>query len=152
MKLRFIWVGKTKSAPLKALLDDYLNRLERFTRVEVVQLRERSSEGEAAIASEGEEICRRLEGDPFVVLLDERGRSITSAELAALLKHKMGNSLKQITFVVGNHDGVAASVRTRADMALSLSPMTLTHEMARLILMEQVYRAQTIIQGMKYQR
>ena len=152
MKLRLVWVGKTKSAPLKSLLDDYLERLMRFTRAEVVELRDRSGEGDAALACEGEDICKRLEGDPFVILLDERGRGFTSAELAALLELKMTTALKQITFVVGSHDGVASSVRARADMILSLSPLTLTHEMARLVLVEQVYRAHTMIRGLKYQR
>ena len=152
MKLRFVWAGKTKNAPLRSLLDDYLERLRRFTRAEVVELRDRSGEGEAALACEGEDILKRVEGDPFVILLDERGRSFTSAELATLLEDKMATALKQITFVVGSHDGIAACVRARADMILSLSPMTLTHEMARMVLMEQTYRAHTIIRGLKYQR
>ena len=152
MKLRFVWVGKTKSAPIKSLLADYLDRLARFTRTEVVELRDGNGEGGAALDCEGEEICRRLESDPFVILLDERGRGLTSVELAALLEDKMSKALKQITFVAGGHDGVADCVRARADMVLSLSRMTLTHEMARVVLMEQVYRAHAIIRGLKYQR
>ena len=151
MKLRFVWVGKTKSAPIRSLLDDHLERLARFTRAEVVELRG-NGEGGAALDCEGEDICRRVESDPFVILLDERGRSLTSAELAAFLEDKMSKALKQVTFIVGSHDGVADCVRARADMVLSLSRMTLTHEMARFVLMEQVYRAHTIIRGLKYQR
>ena len=151
MKLRFVWVGKTKNAPLKVLLDDYLDRITKFARAEVVELRDRG-DGEATLASEGEDICKRLKGDPFVILLDEGGRSFTSAGLAALLEEQMGKGTKQMTFVVGSHSGVASRVRQRADMAISLSAMTLTHEMARLVLMEQIYRAHTIIHGLKYQK
>ena len=152
MKLRFVWVGKTKSQPLKLLIDDYSERLRRFSRIEIVEIRDGNGGEETALSTEAEDICKRLEGDPFVVLLDECGRALASVEFAAFLQEKMTKGYKRISFVLGSHSGVGERVRQRADMLLSLSRMTLTHEMARLILLEQVYRANTIIQGLKYQK
>ncbi len=155
MKLRFVWIGKTKRAPMRELIESYLKRVGKFVRVETVELRDRDEVGgdpRRIIEREGEDILERVDRDPFVILLDERGREIDSFKMAELIeRHRVAGS-KQITFVLGGHFGVSEGVRNRADFELALSQMTLTHEMARLLLVEQVYRAFAIIQDLPYQK
>ena len=155
MKLRFVWIGKTKLAPMRELIESYLKRVGNFARVEALELRDRDEVGSdprKILEREGEDILERVDRDPFVVLLDERGRQLDSFKLAELLEtHRVGGS-KQITFVLGGHFGVSEGVRKRADFQLALSQMTLTHEMARLLLVEQVYRAFAIIHDLPYQK
>jgi len=155
MKLRFIWIGKTKRAAMKDLIADYLERTRRFARVDLVELRDCSAavnDVKQIVESEGKEILSRIESDPVVVALDERGRELDSIKLAEFMeKHRLAGT-KQITFVLGGHCGLSDAVRKRADFALALSQMTLTHEMARVVLTEQIYRAFTIIHDLPYQR
>ena len=153
MKLRFVWVGKTRSAPIRSLLDDYLGRLTKFAPVSVTVAREAAasdSDSTRAVQIEGEELLARIKADGLVVVLDEGGRQMSSRELADYLETQMQSGTKQITFVVGGHAGVHSSVKKRANLALSLGRMTLTHEMARVLLTEQVYRAFTIIKRHPY--
>jgi 23S rRNA (pseudouridine1915-N3)-methyltransferase len=154
MRLRFVWVGKTKSGAVKELVDDYLARVRRFARVEVSELRDPDVGADArrALEKEGQDILSQVGPDPYVVLLDERGRELNSAGLADLIGGHRARGTKQITFVLGGHRGVSDAVKGRADFALALSRMTLTHEFARALLVEQVYRAWTILHGLPYQK
>jgi 23S rRNA (pseudouridine1915-N3)-methyltransferase len=155
MKLRFVWIGKTKRLPIRELVREYLERVTRFAPVEVAELRDRNEVGSdprAILEKEGADILTRTTSDPFVVVLDERGRQVDSIMLAELIeKHRLAGT-KQMTFVLGGHGGISDVVRNRADFVLSLSRMTLTHELARVVLIEQVYRAFTIIHDLPYQK
>ncbi len=154
MKFRFVWIGKTKSAPVRDLIREYLERIRKFTAVEVTELRDRDGgdDPRRIIDKEGEDILSRTTHDPFVIALDERGRELDSIKLAELIeKHRLAGT-KQITFVVGGPNGLAEAVRGRADLVLALSRMTLTHELARVVLAEQVYRAFAIIHDLPYQK
>src|SRR5215469_12096558 len=144
MKLRFIWVGKTRSAPIRSLLDDYLRRLTKFAPVSVTVARETpcpAGDPARSVQIEGQELLARIKADGLVVVLDQGGRQMSSRELADYLELQLQSGTKQITFVVGGHSGVHSSVKNRANLMLSLGRMTLTHEMARVLLTEQVYRA-----------
>jgi 23S rRNA (pseudouridine1915-N3)-methyltransferase len=155
MRLRFVWVGKTKRAPVKELIGEYLGRLGRFAQVEAVELRDRDDVGAVArriIDKEGEDILARTVSDPFVVALDERGREMDSLQMAEFVERHRLAGTKQITFVIGGHNGLSDGVRRRADLVLALSRMTMTHEFARVLLVEQVYRAFTIIHDLPYQK
>lgn len=155
MKLRFVWVGKARKRPIKELVAEYLGRLEKFVRIEVVELRDRDDVGTDArriIEKEGEDITARIESDPFVVVCDEGGKPMGSVELADLIEQHRLASTKQITFVIGGYGGLSKEVKKRANVVLSLSRMTLTHEFARVMLVEQVYRAFTIIHDLPYQK
>jgi 23S rRNA (pseudouridine1915-N3)-methyltransferase len=155
MKLRFVWIGKTKRAPIRSLVQEYLERASHFARVETVELKDRDDVGGDArriIEKEGEEILARVSADPFVIALDERGRQLSSQELADFIEKRRLGATRQLTFVMGSHAGLSDAVRKRADLVLSLSRMTLTHEFARVLLTEQVYRAFTIIHDLPYQR
>ncbi len=155
MKLRFVWVGKTRRAPVRELVEEYLERVRRFAPVEVSELRDRNDVGSDArqiIEREGEDILSRLGDSGFVVAMDERGREMDSYRLAEFIEsHRVGGT-KQVTFVIGGHNGLSDAVRKRAGLVLALSRLTLTHEMARVLLTEQVYRAFTIIHDLPYQK
>lgn len=154
MRLRFIWVGKTKDNRVRELVLDYLERLRRFARVEVTELRDRGAGGDPAaiIEKEGEDILRRAGSDQLLVALDERGREFDSRGFARLIARHQVSGTRQMTFVIGGPGGLSDSVKKRAALKLALSRMTLTHEMTRAVLMEQVYRAFTIIKDLPYQK
>jgi 23S rRNA (pseudouridine1915-N3)-methyltransferase len=154
MRFRLIWVGKTRNEHLRALESDYLKRLSRFHRCEVVELRESTLANERArLEEESKRIAGALASDTFVVLLDVEGsKQWSSLELAAQIEAWQSRSLKEVTFVIGGHLGVSEELRQRAELRWSLSRLTLTHEMARVLLVEQLYRAWTIIRGVPYQK
>ena len=154
MRLRLIWVGKTRNEHLRALAADYLKRLSRFARCEVTEVRECAAPDErACLEEEGKRILGALASDALAVLLDVDGpTSWSSEELAAQLEAWQTRSVKEAAFVVGGHLGVSAEVRARAQVRWSLSRLTLTHEMARVLLAEQLYRAYTISRGLPYQK
>jgi 23S rRNA (pseudouridine1915-N3)-methyltransferase len=155
MKLRFVWVGKTKRSPVKQLIQDYLNRIGKFGAVEVTEIRDRDDVGGDArriIEKEGDDILSRIASAAYLVALDERGRELDSIKLAELIeKHRLIGT-RQITFVMGGHFGLSNAVRDRADLVLAMSRMTLTHDLTRVLLLEQVYRAFTIIHDLPYQK
>lgn len=154
MRLRLIWVGKTRNEHLRALVEEYLKRLARFARCEVVELRECAvADTRACVEEEGKRIVGALASDALAVLLDVGGReSWSSEELAARVEEWQARSVKEVAFVVGGHLGVSVEVKERANLSWSLSRLTLTHEMARVLLVEQLYRAFTITRGLPYQK
>jgi 23S rRNA (pseudouridine1915-N3)-methyltransferase len=155
MKLQFLWIGKTKKAAIRELSNDYLERVKKFARAEVIELRDRDQVGsnkEKILEKEAEEILNRLEAGEFLIVLDEQGRQMNSFQVAELLDQHRNLGTKQLTFVVGGHYGLAAKIKKRGDLILSLSNMTLPHELARVFLLEQVYRAFAILHGLPYQK
>ena len=153
MRLRLIWVGKTRNEHARALVEDYVGRLSRFCRTEVTELREGAGAGDRAVL---EEEARRIAGalapGALAVLLDVGGEQFSSHELAARLEGWLNAGRREVAFVVGGHLGVTDEIKSRADVRWSLSRLTLTHEMARLLLVEQLYRAYTIARGLPYQK
>ncbi len=153
MRLRLVWIGKTRNEHVRALVEDYAGRLARFTRCEVTELRESGAQDErAVVAEESRRIEEALRPEAFVVLLDVEGRQWSSPELAAELERWQGRGLKELAFVVGGHLGVTPELKARAGVRWSLSRLTLTHELARVLLVEQLYRAHTILRGLPYQK
>lgn len=147
MKLRFIWIGKTRNKNWLALQEEYLRRLLHFVKVEVLELRESNDKFQ-----ESKQIIENLNQKNFVVLLDEKGKMLSSVELARQIEKWQVSGTKEITFVIGGAEGVTSEVAQRANFSLSLSILTFTHEMARVILLEQLYRAYTIMKGYPYQK
>lgn len=150
MKLRFVWIGKTKDKNWKALQEDYLRRLSHFVKCEITEIRESAPHEGADI--EGERIGAALNPRTFAVLLDVRGEAISSPELAKKLEEWQNRGLKEVSFIIGGANGVSRRVAEKADISLSLSFLTFTHEMARAVVLEQLYRAYTIIKGFPYQK
>jgi 23S rRNA (pseudouridine1915-N3)-methyltransferase len=153
MRVRVIWTGKTKDAHLKALLEMYLKRLSHFARCEVSELRESSGVQRAAgIDKDSRRISDGLRDGAINVLLDPEGSEWTSEQLAGELRNWRDHGTKEVTFIIGGPNGVSDELSRRVDKRWSLSRLTLTHEMARVVLLEQLYRAYTIIHGLPYQK
>jgi|ERR1051325_3296135 23S rRNA (pseudouridine1915-N3)-methyltransferase len=155
MKLQFIWVGKTRKAAVKELADEYMARVNKFARVEVIEVRDRDGAGsdrDRILEKEADDLLSRIEAGARLVVLDEKGSEFDSFQLADLLRQEQNAGTKQITFVIGGHYGLADRVKKRADLLLALSRLTLPHELARLFLLEQVYRAFAILHGLPYQK
>ena len=152
MRFRIIWTGKTRDARLRALIDDYAERLSHFVRCEVTELKEVGRTDKAGIDKETKRISDGLRLASLTVVLDAQGSEWTSPELAAQLKNWEGSGVKEVAFVVGGPNGLAPELVARADKRWSLSRLTLTHEMARVLLLEQLYRAFTIVHGLPYQK
>jgi len=143
MKLKIAWVGKTKDSAIQALTDDYVKRLHNYAEVEAVPVKDESTLLK---------FCAR-DARPTrhtLVLLDGAGKQLSSEELAKFLRdHKERNPLP-LLFAIGPADGFTDEARKAAGLVLSLSKMTLPHELARIILLEQLYRAFTILKGHPY--
>jgi 23S rRNA (pseudouridine1915-N3)-methyltransferase len=152
MRVRVIWPGKTKDARLKALIDDYSDRLSHFVRCEIVELREESRNDKAGIAKESARISDALRPGAVKVVLDPAGVEWSSHELANQFRQWEGGGVKEVAFIVGGPRGLSEEVSSRADKRWSLSRLTLTHEMARMLLFEQLYRAYTIVHNLPYQK
>ncbi|NQU78548.1 23S rRNA (pseudouridine(1915)-N(3))-methyltransferase RlmH [Candidatus Woesearchaeota archaeon] len=144
--IRLVFVGKTKE--YRKEIDEYMKRMSALARAEVVEVKEEkiTNYSEKVKTAEGERALRAA-GDRYIVGLDERGKQMTSDELAKFLKDK-----DDVAFVVGGALGLSKEVISKSDTVLSLSKMTLTHQMARLVLVEQVYRAHMIMKGRKYHK
>jgi 23S rRNA (pseudouridine1915-N3)-methyltransferase len=147
MRLHFVWIGKTKDRNCAALVEDYLERIARFAKCEVGELKE-----QANIAAESVKLLSAVEQDDYIVLLDENGREFSSPELAEFIGRQQQVGIKRLAFVIGGFAGVSDDLKQRANLRLSLSRMTLTHELARVILTEQVYRAFTLLAGTPYHK
>jgi 23S rRNA (pseudouridine1915-N3)-methyltransferase len=152
MRLRIIWMGKTRDARLRALVDDYAERLAHFVRCEVTELRELGRADRTGIDKETKRISDRLRPGAVTVLLDPDGAEWSSQQLANQVRSWEGSGIKEVAFVIGGPNGLGDDFKTRADKRWSLSRLTLTHEMARVLLFEQLYRAYTIIHGLPYQK
>lgn len=150
MKFRFVWIGKTKEKNWRALQDKYLQRLSHFVKYEITEIKE--SAAHEGVQIESKRILENVNQSSFVCLLDVQGKRISSPELAQIVEMWQNRGFKEIAFVIGGQSGVSAEVVNRADYSLSLSGLTLTHEMARVVLAEQLYRAYTIIKGFPYQK
>jgi 23S rRNA (pseudouridine1915-N3)-methyltransferase len=150
MKFRFVWVGKTKDRNWQALQTDYLQRLSHFVKYEITEVRDVSAANGKEI--EGKRILENVNQSTFVCLLDVSGQLVSSHKLANEIEKWQNRAVKEIVFVIGGARGVSAAVVERADFGLSLSPLTFTHEMARVVLLEQLYRSYTIIKGFPYQK
>ena len=152
MRIRFIWPGKTKDEHLRALVGEYLKRLSRFTRCEVIETREGKAGDPGAIEKESQRILEAIPARSQMVLLDLKGREWSSTELAAQVERWENDSVKEVAIVIGGPRGVSTEVIARAQAKWRLTRLTLTHEMARVVCVEQFYRAYTINRGLPYQK
>lgn len=140
MKLKVAWVGKTKEPAIQSLTDEYLKRLGRYVPVEGISLKD-----EAALKGLG-----GRGGRHHMVLLDSRGKQFSSEELAKYLEDYQDRNPLPLVFAVGPANGFSEEMRESASLLLSLGKMTLAHELARVVLLEQLYRAFTILKGHPY--
>lgn len=142
VKLKVAWIGKTKEPAIQSLTDEYLKRLSRYAEAEGTTLKD-----EASVLM----LCAR-DARPrhTLVLLDEQGKQLSSEELAKFLGGYQDRNPLPLLFAVGAADGFTDQARQAAALVLSLGRMTLAHELARVVLLEQLYRAFTILKGHPY--
>ena len=153
MRLRFIWTGKTRDARLRSLIEEYFERLGHFVRSEITELREAAgSATQSGIEKDSKRISDALHSGTVIVLLDPDGVEWTSPQLADEVRRWNGNGTKEVTFIIGGPLGVSRELAAAADKRWSLSRLTFTHELARTVVLEQLYRAYTIIHGLPYQK
>ena len=154
MKGVLIVVGKTADRRFEAIISDYLDRIRHYIPFSLEVIPElkntRGISQSEQKQREGELILRSLQAGDHVVLLDEHGTERTSMEFSAWMQKRMSAGLKRIVFVVGGPYGFSQAVYSRADEQVSLSRMTLSHQMVRMFFVEQIYRAMTILNGEPY--
>jgi 23S rRNA (pseudouridine1915-N3)-methyltransferase len=156
MNLAIIAVGKLREPYFRAGVDEYLMRIRRFLPIEQIEVapgtgEESNGKGQGALGKEAAAIERHL-GDSRIVALDPAGSLMTTEEFSKWLQESMNASVSRVSFVVGGAWGLAPSIGQRAHLKLSLSPMTFPHELARLMLAEQIYRALTLWKGLPYHK
>jgi 23S rRNA (pseudouridine1915-N3)-methyltransferase len=151
MRLEIVAVGKVKQPQCRALVNEYISRLKHYLPSGQTEVREGKGQLHEVMAQEAaalSSVCAQS----LRVVMDERGELLTSEQLAQRLDRWMTTGTKQVCFIIGGAAGLAPSLRDDADLLLALSPMTLPHELARVILAEQLYRAMTIIRGEPYHK
>jgi 23S rRNA (pseudouridine1915-N3)-methyltransferase len=157
MKFRLLWPRSTADAELGAVVDRYLNRIKHFFPVEVIEIapgKGGQSAKDAAIirARDSAGLLAAIPQKGFVVVLDERGQPFDSLKFAKWLERLTVDQPHGVTFVMGGDVGFDDSVRQRADKVVSLSAMTLPHQLARVVLVEQIYRACTLMRNIPYHK
>ena len=154
MRIRIISPGKIKEKWLQAGIQEYVKRLGRYCRVSIVTVSDMpdSWPQEKAMAAEAEQILKHIRSQDLVVLLDLKGRHMASEAFAKTLDQWMVQGGSEIVFVIGGSNGLDSSLRERAQAAICLSSMTFTHQMTRLILLEQCYRAFRILRNEPYHK
>ena len=154
MKITLLTVGKTTNTNLVTLQDEYQNRLKFYIPFEMVVIPELKNTKNLSIAEQQEKeadlILKQLDTSDEVVLLDDKGKQFTSMGFSEYISKKMLASHKRMVFVVGGPYGFSERVYNRANGKVSLSAMTFSHQMIRLIFIEQLYRAMTILKGEPY--
>jgi 23S rRNA (pseudouridine1915-N3)-methyltransferase len=175
--LRVVWVGRTRPGPAAEWVEEYRSRIARFHPIEIVEARDAQGHGKGRAARESRELRARLgigrrgrdsaapggrkgrtsapasASSPrgLVVALDETGTAMTSRELARFLERSLAER-GEVTFLLGGADGLSSDLVGESAATLSLSRLTFTHEMARVVLLEQIYRALSILKGTPYHR
>ncbi|HEY8403086.1 MAG TPA: 23S rRNA (pseudouridine(1915)-N(3))-methyltransferase RlmH [Flavobacteriales bacterium] len=153
MKIRVLSIGKTSTPFIKEGVAFYLKRLEHYCRLEYVELPDVPQKGLTTAAGkikEAELILKNLKPEDVLVLLDEKGTEYTSRGFANFLQKKMNAGTRSLVFVVGGAFGFSKELYAKADNTLSFSQMTFPHELIRLFVAEQLYRAHTILKGENY--
>lgn len=143
MKLRITWIGKTRGSAIQSLTAEYLKRLSHYAACDAHEL-----SSEAALLKLLEKSTART--PPVLVLLDSRGKQLTSEEISNFLEYHRSHDTQELLFAVGPADGWSDSTRAHAKAVLSFGKITLPHELARVVLLEQLYRGFTILQGHPY--
>lgn len=151
--LKLICVGRVKDASLKALIDDYQKRIQKYHKLEITEVKDepiRDNEKEV-LDIEASRIMSKIEKDDYVILLDLHGESLDSVSFAKKID-KLFVSYSKITFVIGGSLGLGEEVKKRANYRLKLSDMTFLHQMTRLIILEQIYRCFKILNHETYHK
>lgn len=147
MNIKIICIGKLKEKYWTEAVAEYVKRISRFARIEIIELKETrisdrpsEAEEESVKKSEGTEILKKIKKDDYCITLEIKGRELSSEQFAKQLDRLALDGKSNISFVIGGSLGLSQEVSARADFKLSFSPMTFPHQMMRVILLEQIYR------------
>ena len=159
MKIKIVTVGKLKEKYLRDGIAEYSKRISRFATIEMLELadektpdRASDSENEKILNLEGNRILSKIGDREFVVVLAIEGKTLSSEEFSKQLEQASINGYSTLTFVIGGSLGLSPQVKKRANLSLSFGRLTLPHQLMRLVLVEQIYRAFTIQQGSPYHK
>ena len=159
MKIKIVTVGKLKEKYLKDGIAEYSKRLSRFANLEMIELadektpdRASNSENQKILELEGTRILSKISDRDFVIVLAIEGKTLSSEEFSKQLEQAPINGFSTLTFVIGGSLGLSPQVKKRANLFLSFGRLTLPHQLMRLVLVEQIYRAFTIQQGSPYHK
>ena len=152
MKLHILCIGKLKRGPEHDLVEDYVTRARALVRRAGLLSLDIAEGAEATKDGEARWLLGRLPDKAFAAALDEKGKAMTSAAFAALIRRQADNGITDMAFLIGGPDGHGAAVRRRADLALAFGPQTWPHRLVRVMLAEQIYRAVTIMVNHPYHR
>mgnify|MGYP004486411207 FL=1 len=159
MKIKIVTVGKLKEKYLKDGIAEYSKRISRFATIEIIELadektpdRASDSENQKILELEGNRILSKIGDREFVVVLAIEGKTLSSEEFSKQLEQASINGFSTLTFVIGGSLGLSKEVKKRANLSVSFGRLTLPHQLMRLVLTEQIYRAFTIQQGSPYHK
>ena len=154
MRINLICLGKTDDKEINNLIKYYQNRLPKHWNFEITEIADvknaKNLSPELLKKEEGKLILNHLENSDLMILLDEKGKQFTSREFAEKIEGWMNSSVKKVCLIIGGAYGFSEEIYTRANEKMSLSKMTFTHQMIRLFFVEQIYRADQILQGKPY--
>ncbi len=155
MKIKIIALGKIKEKFLKDGIDEFLKRLTPYTAIEIVELSPveiKDNQIEKALLEEGEKILANIKSDSYVITMEILGKQLSSEDFASKINEITISGISELVFVIGSSCGIAPTVSARANFKLSISKMTFLHQFARLLLVEQIYRAFKILKNETYHK
>ncbi len=152
MRVKLICVGKLKEKYLKEACNEYSKRISGFGKIEIVEVPDEKDDRPDAKSIEGKKILKNIRSNEYVVTMEIKGEAQSSEQLAEKMSTLAVKGISDITFVIGGSNGLHEEVSKRADYKLSFSKMTFPHQLARVMLLEQIYRAYKINQGGKYHK
>jgi 23S rRNA (pseudouridine1915-N3)-methyltransferase len=154
MKIGLVQTGKTTDKNISDVADLYTNRIKKYSSFEIITLPDLKNAGNIPVSEqklkEGKKLLQLINADDYVILLDERGKEFRTIEFSVLMGKMFMLSKKRILFIIGGAWGFSDEVYNRADLKMSLSKMTFPHQLVRLLFLEQLYRAFTVIKGEPY--
>jgi 23S rRNA (pseudouridine1915-N3)-methyltransferase len=150
VKIKIVWIGKTKEPAIQALTDEYLKRIARYVPVEGLSLRDEAALLESCGRTGSGKAAKAGSGNATLIAMDSRGKQFSSEQFAGFLGNYQDRNPLPLTFAVGPADGFSDAVRNAAQHTISLGSITLPHELARVVLLEQIYRAFSILKGHPY--
>ena len=159
MKIKLVTIGKLKEKYLKEGIAEYSKRLSRFTKVEIIELADEKApdkasqlENQQILAKEGERILSKIADREFVIALAIEGQQFPSEKFSLVIENASIKGFSNITFIIGGSLGLSSQVKERANLLMSFGKLTLPHQLMRLVLIEQIYRAFMIQQGSPYHK
>lgn len=149
--LKIICVGSIKEKEMTLLINEYLKRLQKYTKIEIIELPDYSYDLKNTIKHESDLILKNIGAKDFVITMEIEGKQLTSVELSEKIRTTLITN-STITFIIGGSYGLSEEVKKRSNMALSFSKLTFPHQLFRLILLEQIYRSFKIINNEAYHK